>query len=130
MNAAISGFIVCRSLRKRFWIWSRSLPQTYSIAMKCESSMRPSSKIWQMFAWVSWPQIFASSMNISMKSASSAIDGRIRLMARIFSKPSTPKDLALKTSAMPPTLMRSSRRYFPNGIGCRNSLAPRLCPRT
>ncbi len=128
MKAAISGFIVWRILRKRFWIWSRSLPQTYSMAMKCESSTRPSSKIWQMLAWLSCPQIFASSMNISMKSASSAIDGRMRLMARIFSKPSTPKDLALKTSAMPPTLMRSSKTYLPNGIGCRN--APRLCPRT
>src|SRR4051812_203070 len=78
-----------------------------------------------MLAWFSWPQIFASSMNISMKSASSAIDGRMRLMARIFSKPSTPKDLALNTSAMPPTLIRSSKTYLPNGIGCRKRFLPR-----
>src|SRR5450755_4030890 len=57
-------------------------------------------------------------MNILMKSRSSPIVGRIRLIAMIFSKPSTPYDLALKTSAMPPTLMRSSSRYFPNGTGC------------
>ena len=38
--------------------------------------MRPSSKIWQMFACASWPAIFASSMNILMKSRSSAIVGQ------------------------------------------------------
>ena len=86
--------------------------------MKCVSSTLPSSKIWQMFACASWPAIFASSMNILMKSSSSAIVGRIRLIATILSKPSTPKVFALKTSAMPPTLMRSSRKYFPKGTGC------------
>ena len=35
--------------------------------------------------------------------------GRMRLMATMRSKPSTPKAFALNTSAMPPTLMRSSR---------------------
>src|SRR5215831_10102674 len=54
-----------------------------------------------------------------MNSWSSAIDGRMRLMARIFSNPSTPKDLALNTSAIPPTEMRSRSTYLPNGIGCR-----------
>ena len=62
----------------------------YSIAMKWLPSILPSSKIWQMFAWLSCPAIFASSMNILMKSLSSPIVGRIRLMAMIFSKPSTP----------------------------------------
>src|SRR4029079_13795645 len=57
-------------------------------------------------------------MNILMKSRSSPIVGKIRLIAMIFSKPSTPYDLALNTSAMPPTLMRSSSKYFPNGTGC------------
>src|SRR5689334_9410654 len=83
-----------------------------------------------MLAWLSWPQILASSMNISMKSESSASEGRMRLMARIFSKPSTPKDLALKTSAIPPTEMRSSSTYFPNGIGWRTrwDMPPRRSP--
>src|ERR1041384_4269176 len=57
-------------------------------------------------------------MNILMKSRSSPIVGKIRLIAMIFSKPSTPYDLALNTSAMPPTLMRSSSEYFTNGTGC------------
>ena len=52
-----------------------------------------------------------------MNSWSSAIDGRIRFTATRRSKPSTPKALALKTSAMPPTLIRSRSRYFPNGMG-------------
>src|SRR5262245_17435172 len=57
-------------------------------------------------------------MNILMKSRSSPIVGRIRLIAMIFSNPSTPYDLALNTSAMPPTLMRSRSKYFPKGTGC------------
>ncbi len=61
--------------------------------------------------------IFASSMNILMKSPSSAMFGRIRLIAMMLSKPSTPKVFG-QTSAMPPTLMRSSSRYFPKGMGC------------
>ena len=48
-----------------------------------------------MFAWVRCPAIFASSMNIEMKSSSSAIVGRIRLMAMNFSKPSMPNDFAV-----------------------------------
>ena len=61
-----------------------------------------------MFAWFSWTAIFASSMNIVMNSLSSAMFGRMRLTATSRSKPSTPKAFALNTSAMPPTLMRSS----------------------
>ncbi len=38
-------------------------------------------------------------------------------MATMLEKPSTPKALALKTSAMPPTLMRSSSWYLPKGMG-------------
>ena len=34
MKHAIGIGIGCFSLRSRFWIWSRSLPQMYSIAMK------------------------------------------------------------------------------------------------
>jgi hypothetical protein len=90
MKHAIATGICCFSLRARFWICSRSLPQMYSIAMKCAPSVRPSSKIWQMFACASCPTIFASSMNILMKSRSSPIDGKIRLIAMTFSKPSTP----------------------------------------
>src|SRR5262249_20219082 len=114
--------IDCLSLRKRFEIWSRSLPQIHSIAMKWESPIFPSSKIWQMLACDSCPAILASSMNISMKSPSSAIEGRIRLIAMIFSNPSTPKLFALNTSAIPPTLRRSSSRYFPKGWGDRTGL--------
>ncbi len=77
-------------LRKRFWIWSRSLPQMYSMAMKCAPSVRPSSKIWQMLACDSCPAILASSMNILMKSRSSPMEGKMRLMAITFSNPSTP----------------------------------------
>ena len=51
--------------------------------------------------------IFASSMNIVMNSSSSAMFGRMRLTATSRSKPSTPNAFARKTSAMPPTLMRS-----------------------
>ena len=54
-------------------------------------------------------RILASSMNIWMNSLSSAMFGRMRLTARRRSKPSTPKALALNTSAMPPTLTRSRR---------------------
>src|SRR5262245_33049940 len=74
-----------------------------------------------MLACDSWPAILASSMNIWMNSASSAMDGRMRLIAMIFSNPSTPKLLALKTSAIPPTLIRSRSRYFPNGMGWRTA---------
>ncbi len=70
-----------------------------------------------MFACVSCTAIFASSMNIVMNSWSSAMFGRIRFTATRRSKPSTPKALALNTSAMPPTLMRSRRTYFPKGMG-------------
>jgi hypothetical protein len=42
---AIATGIGCLILRRRFWIWSRSLPQMYSIAMKCPPSCFPSSKI-------------------------------------------------------------------------------------
>ena len=62
-----------------------------------------------MFAWFSWTAIFASSMNIVMNSSSSAMFGRMRLTATRRSKPSTPNALALNTSAMPPTLIRSRR---------------------
>ena len=48
-----------------------------------------------MFAWFRCPAIFASSMNMWMKSSSSAIVGRIRFTAMIFSNPSTPNDLAV-----------------------------------
>ena len=56
-------------------------------------------------------------MNIVMNSSSSAMVGRILLIARMRSKPSTPKALAMNTSAMPPTLMRSRSRYLPKTVG-------------
>ena len=102
------------------------MPWTNSIAMKNESLTFPRSKIWAMFACVSCTAIFASSMNIVMNSWSSAIDGRIRFTATRRSKPSTPKAFALKTSAIPPTLIRSSRTYFPKGIGFFTSCSPKL----
>src|SRR5881275_911940 len=68
-----------------------------------------------MFAWASWTLIFASSMNIEMNSSSSAMFGRMRLMATSRSKPPAPNVFPRHTSAMPPMLMRSRRRYFPNG---------------
>ena len=39
------------------------------------------------------------------------------LMAKTRSKPSAPKAFALKTSAMPPTLIRSSSWYLPKVVG-------------
>ena len=68
-------------LRARSKIARRSLPCTNSIAMKNESLTFPRSKIWAMFACVSCTAIFASSMNIVMNSWSSAIDGRMRVVA-------------------------------------------------
>jgi hypothetical protein len=70
---------------------------------------RPSSKICAMFGCVSCTASFASSTNIAMNSWSSAMEGRMRLTATRRSKPASPKALALKTSAMPPTLIRSRR---------------------
>ena len=71
-----------------------------------------------MLACVSWTQIFASSLNIEMNSSSSAMLGRIRLIATSRSKPPAPKIFPRQTSAMPPMLTRSSRRYRPKTIGC------------
>jgi len=70
-----------------------------------------------MFAWFSCTASFASSMNIRMKSLSSAMLGRMRLTATSRSKPSTPNALERNTSAMPPMLIRSSRTYLPKGVG-------------
>jgi hypothetical protein len=63
-----------------------------------------------MFAWERRTASFASCTNMSTNLGCSASFGRMRLMTRTFSKPSTPKLLALKTSAMPPSPSRSSRR--------------------
>ena len=60
-----------------------------------------------MFAWLNVTAIFASLMNISTKDGFSLSSGRIRLMTRTFSKPSTPCDLARYTSAIPPRASRS-----------------------
>src|SRR5882672_8796521 len=92
--------------------------------------MRPRSKVCARLACESCEVIFASSTNILMKSSSSATAGRIRLMATIFSKPSTPTVLALKTSAMPPTLMRSRRKYFPKGTSLSKLLLARAIAQT
>ena len=51
--------------------------------------------MWMMLLWVSCAASLASSMNIVMKSSLSAMCGRIRLMATIFSKPSSPRMRAL-----------------------------------
>src|SRR6266540_2755258 len=109
-------------LRMRSKIERRSLPCTYSSAMKKLSSTLPRSKIWAMFACWSCTAIFASSMNIVMNSSSSAMLGRMRFTASNRSNPSTPKVLALKTSAMPPTFIRSRRTYLPNGCGFFNAV--------
>src|SRR5215831_6404443 len=71
-----------------------------------------------MLAWVNWTLIFASSWNIEMNSSSSAMLGRMRLIATRRSKPPAPKTFPRQTSAMPPMLIRSSSRYRPKGIGC------------
>ena len=65
------------------------------------------------------PLAIASSMNIVMNSSSSAMLGRMRLIAMVLAKPSAPNCLALNTSAMPPTLIRSRRQYLPKGTGLR-----------
>jgi hypothetical protein len=68
-------------------------------------------------AWFSCTLIRASSMNMVMNSLSAAMVGRIFFTARTRSNPSMPKAFAMKTSAMPPTLMRSRRRYLPKRTG-------------
>ena len=72
-----------------------------------------------MFACASWTAMRASSTNMRMNSASSPMVGRIFLIASSRSNPSTPNALATNTSAMPPTAIRSRRRYFPNLVGWR-----------
>src|SRR6202022_1546059 len=102
------------------------LPGPYSIAMYQVSLNLPRSNVCARFACVSAEVIFASSTNIRMKSSSSATEGRMRLIATSFSKPSGPVALALNTSAMPPTLMRSRSTYLPNGVArSRNGLQTR-----
>ena len=72
-----------------------------------------------MFACESWTAMRASSTNMETNSGSSPSVGRIFLMARMRWNPSAPNALAANTSAMPPTAIRSSSRYFPNWTGCR-----------
>ena len=79
--------------------------------------------MWMMFGWFSCAASLASSTNIVMNSSSSARCGRILLIATIFSKPSTPVRLALKTSAMPPLAMRSRISYWPNRSGPEDGTA-------
>ncbi len=69
--------------------------------------------MWTMLGWVSWAASFASSMNMPTNSALSVMWARIRLIATVFWKPSTPRMRAFQTSAMPPTAMRSSNVYWP-----------------
>src|SRR5262245_33540117 len=75
-----------------------------------------------MFACERRTASFASCTNMSTNFACSASFGRILLMTRTFSKPSTPKLFALNTSAMPPSPRRSRRRYRPND--CSNVYIP------
>ncbi len=55
-----------------------------------------------MLLWLSCAASFASSTNIVMKASFAAMCGTIRLIATIFSNPSSPRMRALKTSAIPP----------------------------
>ncbi len=69
--------------------------------------------MWMMLGWLSWAASLASSMNMPMNSALSVRWGRIFLIATVFWKPSTPRERAFQTSAMPPTAIFSSRVYWP-----------------
>ena len=83
----------------------------------------PNSNTWAMLAWDSRDEILASSMNMVVNSSSSLAQGRIRLMATIFSKPLTPAALVRKTSAMPPVLSLFTITYWPNFWG----FSTRIC---
>ncbi len=72
-----------------------------------------------MFGCESCTAMRASSTNMETSSGSSPMVGRIFLMARMRSNPSAPNALAANTSAIPPTAIRSSSKYFPNWTGCR-----------
>ena len=62
-------------------------------------------------------EIFASEMNILMKVSSADRVGKMRLMQTSLVKPSTPKAVARKISAMPPDPIRSVSTYFPKACG-------------
>jgi len=79
-----------------------------STATGCRAGRRR-SKISTMFGCCSCTAIFASSTNIFTKSSSAARFGRMRLIATGRSKPSTPREAARKTSAIPPIPTRSRR---------------------
>ena len=70
-----------------------------------------------MLAWDRRAEILASSMNIVVNSSSSLAQGRMRLMATIFSKPFNPAALVKKTSAIPPVLSLLTITYWPNFCG-------------
>src|SRR5207237_3256886 len=73
----------------------------------------PRSWMWMMFGWFSCAASLASVRNIRTKLFLSPRCGRMRLSTTVFSKPSGPIWRARKISAIPPTAMRSRRRYFP-----------------
>src|ERR1041384_2872812 len=79
-----------------------------------------------MFGWFSCAASLASFRNIRTKLFLSPRCGRIFLRTTVFSKPSGPTCFARKISAIPPTAIRSRRRYFPN---CCSRIGARLIAR-
>src|SRR5260370_7342726 len=86
----------------------------------------PRSRIWMMFGCVSCAASFASLRNIRTKLFLSPRCGRMRLSTTIFSNPSGPICRARKISAIPPTAMRSRRRYLPNCCSRISAAPPRM----
>src|SRR2546422_3217906 len=76
-----------------------------------------------MLGWLSCAASFASLRNIRTKLFLSPRCGRMRFNTTVFSKPSTPIWRARKISAIPPTAMRSSKRYLP--YCCSRMCCPR-----
>ena len=88
-NAAGSGTSRPSSLNLRRSA-ARSSPSTNSIAMNRDSPMRPKSKTCPTLACDSRTATLASAMNRASNSGSRASSGKMRLIARVFSKPWAP----------------------------------------
>ena len=91
--------------------------------------MRPSSKIWQMFAWFELAAIFASSMNILMKSGSSPIDRQDPLDRDDLLEALDAEGLGLEDLGHAADADAIEQEVFPEWDRLPQS-APRLCPRT
>src|SRR5260370_33293813 len=86
----------------------------------------PKSWIWMMFGCVSCAASFASLRDTRRTVCLWVRCGRMRLSTTIFSNPSGPICRARKISAIPPTAMRSRRRYLPNCCSRISAAPPRM----